>query len=167
MKTTMFILASLAAFAQPSDDVLFRAMRDELERSTRKLQLEKLDKPYFIAYKIVDSDNRTAEATFGALTAQNEHRLRLVSVEVRVGSYMRDSTNFFSFRMGPSGVARQFAEGGINTPLDNDYDEIRRQLWIATDSAYKQALDDYAKKKAVLENRNRTDDAADMSQESR
>ncbi len=165
MKTTMFILASLAAFAQPSDDVLFRAMRDELERSTRKLQLEKLDKPYFIAHKIVDSDNRTAEATFGALTAQNEHRLRLVSVEVRVGSYMRDSTNFFSFRMGPSGVARQFAEGGINTPLDNDYDEIRRQLWIATDSAYKQALDDYAKKKAVLENRNRTDVAADMSQE--
>lgn len=164
MKLARLALLGLPLLAQ--DDVLFRAMRDELERSTRKLQLEKLDKPYFIAYKIVDTDSKTADATFGALTSQNEFRRRLVSVEVRVGSYMRDNTNFFSIRMGPSGVARNFAEGGLSTPLDDDYDEIRRQLWIATDSSYKQALDDYAKKKAVLENRNRTDDAADMSQES-
>ena len=163
MRTAILALLAFPLLAQ--DDVLFRAMRDELERSTRKLQLEKLDKPYFIAYKIVDTDSKTANATFGALTAQNESRRRLVSVELRVGSYMRDNTNFFSLRMGPSGVAGNFAEGGINTPLDDDYDELRRQLWIATDSAYKQALDDYAKKKAVLENRNRTDDAPDLSQE--
>ena len=166
MKIATLALLALPICAQSQqDDVLFRAMRDELERSTRKLQLEKLDKPYFIAYKIVDTDSKTADATFGAMTGQNESRRRLVSVEVRVGSYLRDNTNFFSIRMGPSGVVRNFAEGGINTPLDDDYDEIRRQLWIATDSSYKQALDDYAKKKAVLENRNRTDDAADMSQE--
>ena len=168
LRSSIIVLASLAIPSlaqQQNGDVLFRAMRDELQRSTGKLQLEKLDKPYFIAYKIVDTDSKSADATFGALTAQNEFRRRLVSVEVHVGSYLRDNTNFFSMRMGPSGVSRNFAEGGINTPLDDDYDEIRRQLWIATDSAYKQALDDYAKKKAVLENRNRTDDAADMSQE--
>jgi predicted Zn-dependent protease len=49
--------------------------------------------------------------------------------------------------------------------LDDDYDEIRRQLWLATDSAYKQALDDWAKKKAALENRVRTEDSLDFSKE--
>ena len=35
------------------DDVM-RAMRDELARSMRKLQLENLDKPYFVAYRVVE-----------------------------------------------------------------------------------------------------------------
>lgn len=151
--------------APMASDPLFRAMKDELARSLKKLQLEQLEKPYFIAYRIVDTDSKSASATFGALTEKSERRSRLLSVEVRVGSYERDNTNFFSMRLSVAGVARQFVEGGITTPLDDNYDEIRRQLWIATDSAYKQALDDWAKKKGVLANRNRTDDAPDFSRE--
>lgn len=50
-------------------------------------------------------------------------------------------------------------------PIDDNYDELRRQLWLDTDSAYKTALDTFAKKKAALENRTRTDDAPDLSKE--
>ena len=168
MRTMMMVLGSMMAsllMAAPGDDALLRAMKDELERSQRKLQLEKLQKPYFISYKIVDTETKNAAATFGALTESSERRTRLLAVEVRVGDYARDNTNFFTMRLGPAGVVRVFADQGINTPLDDHYDEIRRQLWLATDSAYKQALDDYAKKTAVLANRNRTDDSADFSKE--
>ena len=152
-----------------ADDVVARAMHDELERSMQKLQLENLQKPYFIAYRIVESETCTVSASFGALvinycTPPTEDRHgRQLGVEVRVGDYTRDNTNFYAFRMQASGVVRTIS--GAQIPMDDNYDEIRRELWLATDSAYKEALDVYAKKKAALENRTRTGDAPDFSKE--
>ena len=58
-----------------------------------------------------------------------------------MGDYARDNTNFYAFRLGSSGVVRFFAGDANTVPVDDNYDEIRRQLWLATDGAYKQALD--------------------------
>jgi hypothetical protein len=162
-----FLLTAAASFA--ADDVVMRAMRDELARSMKKLQLESLQKPYFIAYRIVENTGCNAIATFGALNGSNcdasvESRFRNLSVEVRVGDYARDNTNFF-VPMSVGGVARPLGSGGSAIPVEDTYDEIRRQLWLATDSAYKNSLDLYAKKKASLENRHRTEDAPDFSKE--
>jgi hypothetical protein len=163
------LLSSVSSFA--ADDVVMRAMRDEMERSMRKLQLENLQKPYFISYRSVESQGCSVGASFGALTgsycepaASGQARSRNLSVEVRVGDYTRDNTNFFA-PMSNAGVARPLLTGGTNVPIDDNYDELRRQLWLSTDSAYKNALDTYAKKKAALENRKRTDDAPDFSKE--
>ena len=82
-----------------------------------------------------------------------------------MGDYNRDNTNFYAFQLQASGVVRTFVSGGMGISTDDNYDEIRRQLWLATDAGYKQALDVYAKKKAALENRTRTDDAPDFSKE--
>ena len=163
------ILCSVPTLA--ADDVVMRAMRDELERSMRKLQLENLQKPYFISYRSVETQGCSMGASFGALTnsycepAASDHaRSRNLSVEVRVGDYTRDNSNFFAPMMN-AGVARPLGTGGTSVPIDDNYDEFRRQLWLSTDSAYKNALDTYAKKKAALENRTRTEDAPDFSKE--
>jgi hypothetical protein len=89
-------------------------------------------------------------------------RSRQLSVEVRL-AITRDNTNYYA-PMQASGVVRIMAGGALSVPVDDNYDEIRRQFWLATDSAYKQALD-VCQKKAALENRNRTDDAPDFSKE--
>ncbi len=165
---TMTLLSSFAASG--ADDVVMRAMRDELERSMRKLQLENLQKPYFISYRVVETQSCAAGASFGALLDSycepeaTEARSRNLGVEVRVGDYARDNTNFFA-PMNMAGVARPLFTGGARVPIDDNYDELRRQLWLDTDSAYKTALDTFAKKKAALENRTRTDDAPDFSKE--
>src|SRR5579863_8143319 len=94
--TALICAASLAA----ADDVVMRAMRDEMARSMKKLQLENLQKPYFIAYRAMESDGCTVEASFGALTVSScEPRTagtRRIGIEVRVGDYARDNTNFFA-----------------------------------------------------------------------
>jgi len=148
---TRRILSAVLLLAAPilaADDAVFRAMRDELARSMRKLQLENLQKPYFIAYRIVESDSCTAMASFGALVTSAcpgagsaQGRTRTLSVEVRVGDYARDNTNFYAFQLQTAGVIRFQAAGGVSIPIDDNYDEIRRQLWLATDSGYKQAPD--------------------------
>ena len=40
--------------------------------------------------------------------------------------------------------------GDLSVPLDDNYDAIRRQIWLATDAAYKRAVSVFAKKKAAL-----------------
>lgn len=175
MTTKIKLLASALMVAAPllaADDPVIRAMRDELARSMKKLQLENFQKPYFIAYRMVDTDSCSATASFGALVttdcpapSSGLGRRRALSVEVRVGDYNRDNTNFYAFQLGVAGVVRTFAVGGSGIAVDDNYDEIRRQLWVATDSGYKEALDVYAKKKAALEHRTRTDDAPDFSHE--
>jgi hypothetical protein len=167
------MVALLGAAASPAaDDVPMRAMRDELARSMKKLQIESLQKPYFIAYRMVEFNGCSAAASFGAITnsacesaADRPARNRSLSFEVRVGDYTRDNTNFFAPNFQTGGVARPLMTGGLPVPIEDNYDEIRRVLWLGTDSAYKNALDLYAKKKAALENRTRTDDAPDFSRE--
>jgi predicted Zn-dependent protease len=158
----------LAGALSAADSAMMRAMKDELDRSIKKLRLENLDKPYFVAYRSVETSFCTVGASFGALTTSScrvpASPNRNLSIEVRVGDYSRDNTNFYA-PLAVAGVIRTLNAGGVTTPIDDNYDEIRRQLWLATDSAYKNALDMFAKKKAALENRTRTDDAPDLSKE--
>lgn len=169
MKRPMVLLAALAflihaPWARAEEDAVVRAMRDELGRSVEKLQLEKLDKPYFISYAVQERSSVSASATFGGLVDSNEQRGRSLAVEVRVGGPALDNTGYFSPFQRPSGVVRMYG-GMLTVPLDDDYDEMRRQIWLATDAAYKKALEDLSKKLAHLQNKTRSDDAPDFTQE--
>src|SRR5262245_11419091 len=83
-----------AAQDTASADPVFRAMQDELQRSVKELQFRDLEKPYFIQYTILDEDEFSADATFGALTRSDRSRGRALQVQVRVGGYEFDNTEF-------------------------------------------------------------------------
>jgi hypothetical protein len=87
-------------------------------------------------------------------------RSRLLQVEVRVGDYAFDNTNYFG-----AGFLPQAFVGLAGIPQDDDYMALRRQIWLATDRAYKQALEALSQKRAALEGRMRTDSVADFSKE--
>ena len=127
-----------------------QAMRDELARSVAALQMDRLEKPYFLSYRVDDVVSTQAVANFGALADKSTTRNRFLSIEVRVGTPNLDNTNFMPSRVGGSPATRT-----LTLPLDDDYRELRRQLWLNTDAAYKYALETMAKKRAALENRSR------------
>jgi hypothetical protein len=166
--TRIALLVALAALPvgalHAQDDVVMRAMRDELARSMSKLTLENLEKPYYIAYRLIDSEHYSVAASFGALNHSSTDRARLLSIEVRVGDYQLDNSHFFSwnFDMGRSMQTGLFR---AQLPLEDDYKEVRRQIWLATDNVYKKAVEDLAKKRAMLQNQKRADDTADFSKE--
>ncbi|MBA4070699.1 MAG: hypothetical protein C0497_02535 [Gemmatimonas sp.] len=154
--------APVRAQRQPGDGVVARAARDELARTMAELRLEKADRPYFVAYTITETDGASASASFGSLIGSNRSRGRMLRVEVRVGDYTFDNTNFFSAPTLSGRGMRTFL-GVASLPLDDDYLEIRRQIWLATDGAYKAAVEGIAGKRAALLNRSRTDSLADFS----
>jgi hypothetical protein len=163
-------LSLLLAAAAPlvalhaQDDIVMKAMRDEMARSMHQLTLENLAKPYFIAYRVVDSDAASVAASFGALNHSRHNRYRMLAVEVRAGDYKLDNSHFYFFNMD-QGTSMQIFNGVTMVTVEDDYQELRRQLWLATDSVYKKAVEDLSKKQAALQNRTRTDESDDFSKE--
>ncbi len=160
---SLLVLASAHLRAQ-QDDVETRAMRDEMQRSMKQLHLESMENPYYIAYKIVDVDREEAQASFGSLTSSGQIRNRILTVTVRVGNYDLDNSNFTASGAGVAALISAFGSS-IVLPLDDNYDELRRKIWLATDTAYKKAVEDLAGKKAAQQNRNRSEDIPDLSKE--
>lgn len=168
MRLSRLLLSALLVFfavrAQAQDDIPMRAMKDELARSVSELQLQKMDKPYFLAYRMDQVDQYTISAMLGSLTQEQPSRLRMIGVEVRVGDYALDNSNFISMRsLGGGGAG--FLSSIHQAPLDDNYQQIRRDFWLATDSQYKKALEDISAKRAVLESRQHGDDIPDFSKE--
>jgi len=148
----------------PSDnDHTLQAMRDEMARAKTRLELtipgtEQPVRPYYVEYRLLDVEVREVVAEFGALLSNTHTRNRVMNVEARVGSYKLDSSNFVSddaFRgfIGPAG----------SVGIDRDYDSLRQDLWIATDQAFKEAVETYSRKQAYLSSLARQSDIDDFS----
>ena len=147
----LLLLAWLAPLSQGAQgpatdpDPVLRAMQQELERS-RALRLVELDEPYFIEYALDDARSFSVSATLGALISKNRNHFRVPRVQVRVGGYKFDNTNY---------VLTDVFSGGLSfgqAPLDDDTLVLRNFLWLATDRAYKGAVAAIARKRAALRN---------------
>jgi predicted Zn-dependent protease len=155
----LFLQLALSSVAFTQDDVVMKAMRDELSRSMTQLHLADLDKPYFIAYRVTDNSTTKVSATLGQLTDKTVYRGRRLAVEVRVGDYKLDNTNFVGVHAGGNGSC-----GCHSTlPIDDDYGQIRREIWLATDGEYKAAAGQLSAKRSVLEHRQRGQQLADFT----
>jgi len=121
-----------------SKDPLLVALKIELARSKEKLKLENEKRPYFIEYTVTASQSYNAEAVFGAMRREGESRVRFLRAVVRVGDYKLDSNQ------GRGDGASELI------PLDDDPIAIRQQVWLATDAAYKQAIESLTAKQARL-----------------
>jgi len=158
MRTFLFVLVAVAlvspailrAQAANDNDQTLRAMRDEMARSKDRLVLTLSNKaepvrPFYIEYRLLDLDVKEISAEFGALITSTKTRQRVMNVEARVGDYKQDSSNFIS----DEGF-RGFIGSTGSVGIDRDYDSLRQDLWIATDQAFKEAVDGYSRKQAYL-----------------
>jgi TldD protein len=152
-----------ASQATEDKDHTIQAMKDEMARAKARLELaippsNQPVRPYYIEYRLLDLDIREITGEFGALLSTGHSRTRQMTVGARVGDYKLDSSNFIGdegFRgfIGPSG----------SVGIDRDYDSLRQDLWIATDQAFKEAVETYSRKQAYLSSLARPSDIDDFS----
>jgi predicted Zn-dependent protease len=134
-------------------DPVLKAMLAELKRSEDKLQLGDLQRPYYIDYQVTDLQDYVSDASLGALRTDSSNVGRLVRVVVRIGDYKHDS--YYGEGMGSLEIM----------PIENNELALRRQLWLATDKAYKAALSGFTQKEAALKNVESESDLPDFSKE--
>ena len=155
--------AAVGAQVPQDNDHTLEAMRDEMDRAKTRLELKipNIDqpvRPYYVEYRLLDLEVREVVAEYGSLLSSTQTRNRFMNVEARVGSYKLDSSNFISddgFRgfIGPNG----------QVGIDRDYNSLRQDLWIATDQAFKEAVETYSRKQAYLSSLARQSDIDDFS----
>ncbi len=162
MVVSMVVAALFVDGPQAQESPTLAALQDEMLRSMSELRMKGEAAPYYIAYEVLDRTITDASGRLGAVVENPPRRTRTLRVEVRVGDYTFDSSRFVM--QGFGGGAGLSGETVI-APLDDDYDAMRREIWLTTDAAYKRAITMFARKKAAFQNRTASDPIPDFSQE--
>jgi predicted Zn-dependent protease len=160
------VMLGTAAEALGQNQFIIKAMKDEMGRAMSGLRIDTMKSPYYLAYTVFDQEWYSVRASMGSLLSSSDFpRSRPINVQLRVGSKNFDNTNFASFTaMGNRSRLASVAEDGtLYSAFEGDYGAMRRDFWLATDILYKRALDNLSKKRAVLQNRVRTDSTPDFS----
>src|ERR1035437_1234305 len=160
----------MLAFALPTvacaeNPVLLDAMTTELNRAFTSLgrqgsgtnDSEKQLPPYFLSYSVSDASFVSVRAQYGALVDSSQNRVRVADVQVRLGDPKLDNTH---------GTHRGSAVNSLQLPLTDDRNALARTLWLATNTGYGTALDNYLRVKTEAEVRAKEEDTSpDFSQE--
>lgn len=140
----VFLPPAVAKQAQPSlpDNVYFRAMQDEMNRTLKELRSPGSPAPYYAAYKLRHALTLSVWASLGQLRLSSfgpEERLSGVTI-LGVGSDKNDQLGFENnrFSYDPFGSRN----------ISSSYDGIRRDLWNLSNSEYRMSLDSFVKKQA-------------------
>ncbi len=160
--TECLFFQSLSAF--PTEDlnnsILVRALKDELNRSIIELHLPNQSKPYYIAYRVIDEKRIEIRASSGGLLYSGESGTRDLYVDLRVGNYQLDNSNFVCQTSG----SRIIESDKTLLPLEDEYFSLRQAAWLVTDGTYKKALEQLARKNAYLQNKQTRDTIPDFVQ---
>ncbi|MCD4746971.1 MAG: hypothetical protein K8R58_11805 [Bacteroidales bacterium] len=154
---SIFLFIAQNSYCQnQAEEVIKKAMEDEINRNINNLTLQDLKKPFFISYTISDAKTLSITSTLGAIISSNEIPYRNHKVRVMVGDYERNNENYVDMKNMTS------FSGTGSVPLDNDYDGIKRSLWEATDNNYKDAAEIYEAKISSIKQQNLTEEEANL-----
>jgi predicted Zn-dependent protease len=169
----LFTPATSRAQKQAASPVLLDAMTTELNRAFTLLGKPDAEKakpgainqekdkqlpPYFLSYSVSDASFVAIRAQFGSLVDSSANRVRMADVQVRLGDPKLDNTH---------GTHRGSAVNSLQLPLTDDREALARSLWLATNTGYGNALDNYLRVKTEAEVRAKEEDTSpDFSQES-
>lgn len=143
MKKVLFILVSFVTVsalqaATLPDNVYFRAMKDEMDRTMKEYKVEKGPELFYLAYKLQLNQSAEASASFGEHFPFDQSENLEVMVQANVGSYKNDSLGFFSDTSRYKGI----------TFASHIYEGIRQSLWLVSFSQIIQQQKSYEEKQA-------------------
>ncbi len=127
-----FLLVPMG-FAYAQKEVVFSAMKDEMNRNLNDLKKDG-NTPFYISYSLSNATIQSVNALFGSITSSKEQKMKGWNSRVMVGDYQINDENYqddgnydVSYLSYPA------------IPLEDDYHAIRRFFWIATNNIFEEA----------------------------
>ncbi len=157
MKALALALSALLAAspALASGHAFDAAAAAELSRA-KDLKEPGYQPPYYVSLTGIDVDSWERRCLFGAESFAGHFRQRLLTPDVRVGSYAMDNR--------ASGAVSDFK--GVFVASQDDEFSLRHSIWQALDSSYKDASADFLRKEAQRETQGKADyDTDDLTRE--
>jgi len=110
-------------------------MSQELNRNFGVLKEKADPPPYFMSYEVTEIDHHSVTGTLGTVDASSGGVNRTLDVSVRVGSAKLD--NYRRVRQAGSSQVTS----GSPISFEDNFDSIKRRLWLDTDRAYRSAAE--------------------------
>lgn len=108
--------------------------------------MEGMAPPFFISYSIVDFYNCSLAASLGSISSDNEFHFRRGIPTLLVGDYMRNNLNIIDNRNQQPAI----------TSLYDNASGIPITIWKDLDGSYKNAVEQYKAKMAMLQQQTQT-----------
>jgi TldD protein len=133
------VIWSQKVFAQ--EDKLLQYMTEELNYEFENLQSE-MHPPYYIDYRVNDVQSYYISSSFGCVTGEDSAHYRLLTCNVRVGSYEFDNTH----PTQDYSAQTRYGFYGYNfiLPIEEEKTAVKKQLWLATNEEFEYASDAYS-----------------------
>ncbi len=128
--------------AAPHLEALVNALEQELGRAKEGLSLPEAPPLYFLRGHLVEGEQVRVVASLDGLVEMEVTPTYQVAVEARVGRPSRDNSGFGGWETGR--MRSGLADGS------NGY-AVRRVVWRLSDAAYKDAVEQFARKEAVFQ----------------
>ena len=150
------VLLPVRVYSEPATSVLLDAMTTELHRAFTSLGKgatgdDRQMPPYYLSYSVADAEAVLIRAQYGALVGTSSNHIRVADVQVRLGSPALDNTH---------GDHRGAAVNSLELPLTDDRQALARSLWLATNTGYGNAVDNYLRVKTEAQVRAKEEDAS-------
>ncbi len=138
------LLASLAFGAPPADDALAEVLHEAVDHYATALELPEAPPVYHLRYHLVRLGSVQARGSFGSLVYVDPRTTHALGVELRMGSPAFDNLGFGGWE---NGLAR------TSLPIELTPHALRLNAWRLTDSAYKEGVEQFARKEAQVPER--------------
>ncbi|MBO7238729.1 MAG: hypothetical protein J6U96_05605 [Elusimicrobiaceae bacterium] len=138
---------NLYAAALP-DNIYFRAMQDEMQRSKKELHLPGEVKPFYIVYRIEIGQAQVFVGKLGALVSQVDEKQKENTPQVQVSVYLYAGDS----KQNSSGLEEKNKTFSQARAL-NSYESLRDNLWYLTDREYIRAAKRAEHKDAIKRNK--------------
>lgn len=148
-KTLIFLIlfsGSIHAQFNKEEQIIVKAMQDQLKNSMDSLKLNDFPRPGFIQYTYKKGETNMLRYSRGALF--EEEIAKPISL-IRTDMIVKDDNGFTNHNFNQRGFVLfpRMGEGQDIVPIDPDYDEIRRVFWWLSDVQYKNTINEYEEKK--------------------
>lgn len=110
------------------------AIAEEMNRASQSMEIPGAPAPYLIQYKVTEVEVNDVVASLGSITDKKDRHFVQLQSWVRVGDYQNDNSNYFVRDNELDGSA------AITLPVEADPKTARRATWLATDQAFKEAI---------------------------
>lgn len=136
-----FVLLASSTFAQQlnREDIVFKAMRDEAER-TKTIKMGQMPSPFFFDYYLEDNRSLSITSQYGSVISLNRN-----DGSSKLGAQIFIGTNKSSSKLDYSGKIN-----AMSATSDNNYLSLRTSLWSITDALYKNSIQEYQVKDGAL-----------------
>lgn len=143
-----FSISVFAAKEKKTDSrlIYLQAMKEEMNRTTKELNLKDFPQIYFVSYLVKFVESYEIGAKYGTVYSVRDDKFGIADVDLRVGTYEYDHTTDkgieWEFNWSPS----EYRNSNL-MPLEPEVNAVRNVLWLLSDSAYKANAAAYLKKK--------------------